>query len=535
RSFNVQSRSSEYRVSPTHRYNTQASSSEYKATNQCSSSTRTYHTGVSEPDKSLPHRRDAVTPIGKQLYRQGIKFNNTSGGRSNPNMFTFKVMSYNVLAQNLLEDNSDLYQHCKPEYLEWEFRKENILSQITSKSPDVVCLQEVNEKHCETFFKKKLKAKGYDGHFKKRTGDKKDGCAIFYNPSRFEHVESIPVDYLHDGAYNLDRDNIALITLLRPIKQYLGPHKPPIYYNEDILVCVANTHLLFNPRRGDVKLAQMMVLLAQLDKIAYRGRRNHNEDIYHPVIMCGDFNTEPFTPLYKFILKGSIQYEGMNGGLVCHKNRAGQTIPQTLIPEEVGISDQCLYKEVHAKRATDVIYETMKKEQALMTAGSHTHVAHQGGRNSPFQNPTHIPSLMVQNPAIITSSTCQPPIHVEPTPQTFASGVLSHCFNFGTVYRHFRQLKPGRRGEPEVTTHHQRACETVDYIFYSVKQSNMDPRRPSRYDERMYDDVIEDRLELLSYLEMYTKGAYEYAGGIPNRYASSDHVPLHSVFRLKID
>lgn len=31
--------------------------------------------------------------------------------------------------------------------------------------------------------------------------------------------------------------------------------------------CIANTHLLFNMKRGDVKFAQLVILLATLDKV----------------------------------------------------------------------------------------------------------------------------------------------------------------------------------------------------------------------------------------------------------------------------
>ena len=49
----------------------------------------------------------------------------------------FKVASYNVLAQNLLEDHRNLYIHCDAKYLEWNYRKNNLLSEITQHMPDV--------------------------------------------------------------------------------------------------------------------------------------------------------------------------------------------------------------------------------------------------------------------------------------------------------------------------------------------------------------------------------------------------------------
>ena len=34
------------------------------------------------------------------------------------------------------------------------------------------------------------------------------------------------------------------------------------------MFCIANTHLLFNPKAGEVKLAQVSYLLAELHKMA---------------------------------------------------------------------------------------------------------------------------------------------------------------------------------------------------------------------------------------------------------------------------
>ena len=51
----------------------------------------------------------------------------------------------------------------------------------------------------------------------------------------------------------LDRDNIGLIG------KFVTRHGP-----KNTPFCVATTHLLFNPRRDDVKLAQMAILLAGL-------------------------------------------------------------------------------------------------------------------------------------------------------------------------------------------------------------------------------------------------------------------------------
>ena len=52
----------------------------------------------------------------------------------------FSVVSYNVLAQDLLHKNQYLYTHCPPELLSWEYRKWNILNELVESTADVSVL-----------------------------------------------------------------------------------------------------------------------------------------------------------------------------------------------------------------------------------------------------------------------------------------------------------------------------------------------------------------------------------------------------------
>ena len=64
--------------------------------------------------------------------------------------------------------------------LEWENRFTRLVQEIKQYNCDILCLQEVQNDHFDTHFKPSLKTLGYDGVYKKRTGDKHDGCAIFF-------------------------------------------------------------------------------------------------------------------------------------------------------------------------------------------------------------------------------------------------------------------------------------------------------------------------------------------------------------------
>lgn len=52
-------------------------------------------------------------------------------------VFEFSVMSYNILSQELLEDNAYLYRHCDPAVLPWMRRLPNLLAEIRQLDADV--------------------------------------------------------------------------------------------------------------------------------------------------------------------------------------------------------------------------------------------------------------------------------------------------------------------------------------------------------------------------------------------------------------
>lgn len=52
-------------------------------------------------------------------------------------LFEFRVMSYNILAQDLVEQGLDLYLHCHPDILNWNYRLPNLLQEIQHWDPDV--------------------------------------------------------------------------------------------------------------------------------------------------------------------------------------------------------------------------------------------------------------------------------------------------------------------------------------------------------------------------------------------------------------
>ncbi|KHN06664.1 Carbon catabolite repressor protein 4 like 6 [Glycine soja] len=75
-------------------------------------------------------------------------------------------------------------------------------------------------------------------------------------------------------------------------------HKSSLTGSSKVVVC--NIHVLYNPNRGEIKLGQVRVLLDKA-KAVYKLWNDT------PVVICGDFNCTPKSPLYNFISEQKIE------------------------------------------------------------------------------------------------------------------------------------------------------------------------------------------------------------------------------------
>ncbi|XP_062858060.1 protein angel homolog 2 isoform X2 [Trichomycterus rosablanca] len=316
--------------------------------------------------------------------------------------FDFSVMCYNVLSQDLLLSNPYLYKHCNPLILDWHYRFSNIIKEFEEHSADIMCLQEVQEDHYTKQIKPSLEYLGYHCEYKRRTGHKLDGCVVAFKHSRFKLLSTHPIEFYRRGIPLLDRDNVGLVVMLQPVKELGLGH-----------ICVATTHLLYNPRRGDIKLAQLALLLAEISRVS-----RLDDGTTCPVVLCGDFNSVPASPLYTFIKDNKLEYAGMPTGKVSgqeenHRGHRFLTVP--IWPSSLGISQLCQFEEPH-------------EEQSKLQSGA---------SSNGFSKPT-----------------------------------IEHRLKLASVYSHF--LKES--GHPEITTCHSRTAMTVDYIFYSPAQKEKSDR-----------------------------------------------------------
>ncbi|CAI8605878.1 unnamed protein product [Vicia faba] len=208
----------------------------------------------------------------------------------------FKVLSYNILADYLAMDHwKKLYYHVPPYMLNWQWRKSKIISELGLWSADIMCFQEV-DKFDELV--EDLKFKGYRGIWKMRTGNPVDGCAIFWRTSRFNLLYEGCIEFNKLGL----RDNVAQICVLELVNQN-GSLPPSLTGSRKVVVC--NIHVLYNPNRGEIKLGQVRVLLDKAQAVSQLWNNS-------PIIICGDFNCTPKSPLYNFIAEQKLDLSGID-------------------------------------------------------------------------------------------------------------------------------------------------------------------------------------------------------------------------------
>lgn len=424
--------------------------------------------------------------------------------------FDFAVLSYNILSQDLADQNQHLYQHCAPLILRWDYRWPNILQELQHWEADILCLQEVQDDHYREQVQPSLSALGYSCHYKRRTGRKTDGCCTCFKAQRFTLLAESHVEFFRPAIDVLNRDNVGLVLLLQPqlpegIQDGRAASTP---------LCVVNTHLLYNPRRGDIKLAQLALLLAEVEKLSRNPDGSRN-----PIILCGDLNATPDSPLYQLLYNGVLNYSGLPAWKVSGQERYCTTpIPRVLCfplwPDFLGISGFCQYRTHQAASVKD--RRTYSRQRLLELRYG----------DCALQRPEHLVTIEG-----VTDK--KPDPHKEPAYDFLDNGVpsfrsepllLQHSLDLTSVYTHYLPAK----GRFEVTTMALGRGSTVDYIFYSADPI---PVRGMKHGLRFYQDA---QLKLLGRLCLLSEEDLWAAQGLPNPFCCSDHLCLLARFSLDL-
>lgn len=187
--------------------------------------------------------------------------------------------------------------------LTWSSRKRKLLRELDFCSPDIICLQEVDRfKDLE----EDLASRGYVGLYKVRTGGMPDGCAIFWRKVRFQLLQERSFEFSMLGM----RDNVAQLCVLQLTVPGAANNRSPSVFRtaertQSHRLVVGNIHVLFNPRRGEIKLGQCRAFLEQVHNLS---------SIWHgaPVVIGGDFNSTPSSAVYEFLAKSELDLSNLD-------------------------------------------------------------------------------------------------------------------------------------------------------------------------------------------------------------------------------
>lgn len=227
---------------------------------------------------------------------------------------------------------STLFPHSPSPSLRFKARSQATLNVLRSLGSDFFCLQEVDE--YEEFYKGHMERDGYSSVYFQRSGQKRDGCGIFYKRNSAELVMEEKIDYndlvnsINGGSdFCTDKNGDILSTENKETEpgdgsqsaqeDHNNPNDPRVRLKRDCVgimaafklkpptqhvIIVANTHLYWDPEWADVKLAQAKYLLSRLAQ--FKTLVSNTFECNPSVVLAGDFNSTPGDTVYQYLISG---------------------------------------------------------------------------------------------------------------------------------------------------------------------------------------------------------------------------------------
>jgi len=395
----------------------------------------------------------------------------------------FSVASYNVLSQKLLQDNRYLYRKIKSEYLEVGYRIPHIVAELHAYQSDIICFQEFDYQQV-AMFKAVFGRHGYEGVFQPKPNvwgqSKDDGCFILYNANKFSLVCDNSVGLYREGERLLDKPNTCQVIVLQCKDE------------EKTELCIANTHLLYNPNRGDIKLAQLGVILNKIQNTTNAAKRCGSM----PVIFCGDFNTCPNAPLYTLMKEGRLRYIGLDPRAV-----SGQKPGRSNGNFKKGLWDTAEFHEwgLVGRSCEDIMRGSTEE----------------GNQQSTVQEVTKTPTESDKQCLRCNEQ------------KSYNPGTLSHSFKFNSSYTHIEEDGLTQ----ECTTYIQSDHRTVDYIWYT---NDVQQEGHCVHGHTCNTHCSAPLLKLEARRRLLTGTEVKGMGKQPNHILGSDHQCLHAAFSLHV-
>ena len=237
------------------------------------------------------------------MEKENLSFNNFFD-LNEPKISTeyIRIMNYNILAPNLLFSSVRLPEEILElkEIYQWTYRSNLIIEIIQKLQIDIICFEEFEEEDNDIFLNK-LKENNFDYRFKKRPKQNKielkEGCGIFYNINKFELIESFELEYKCKDSFIVNKENVAIFILLKNKIEYKNVK------NNDLLLIVCS-HLLFNDKRGDIKLGQIYELQKSISAIKIKYKQFNIR-----IIFCCDLNSTEISNIYEYLTNNFLNCE----------------------------------------------------------------------------------------------------------------------------------------------------------------------------------------------------------------------------------
>lgn len=206
-----------------------------------------------------------------------------------------RIMTYNILAPSNIE--KFLFPQHTSKSLNKELRYSLIIQEIKEIKPDILCIQELDEKDIIYFEKMSKDLLMKIIYKKKNTSDKFDGNAIFYKSDKFNLEKDFFIDCNLKKDKNYNKEDILSKELYYPtvalfaILSYKNDSKEKFI--------ISTTHLPFNKNKGHVKLGILVLILKSLLNLKKEFKIENG-------FLVGDFNCIPNSMLYDYLIDFKI-------------------------------------------------------------------------------------------------------------------------------------------------------------------------------------------------------------------------------------
>ncbi|XP_049894866.1 2',5'-phosphodiesterase 12 [Epinephelus moara] len=221
-----------------------------------------------------------------------------------------RVVSYNILADIYAQtelSKTVLYPYCPQYALQLDYRQNLIKKELAGYNADIICLQEVDKGVFVDSLTPALDAFGLDGVF--RIKEKQhEGLATFYRRSKFQLLsshdivlsEALTSDPIHSTLLERVSANSALMDLIVKRSTALQVSVLEDLNKPGRKVCVANTHLYWHPKGGNIRLVHMGVALQHLSHVISEVAPGA------PLVFCGDFNSTPNSGVFQLLSEAVV-------------------------------------------------------------------------------------------------------------------------------------------------------------------------------------------------------------------------------------